>query len=211
MGREYRDRHPLAVAGMETRADGAKVIVGYGAVFYRDGEEGTEYRLDHNTVERIAPSAFNRALQEKQDVRGLFNHDPNYALGSTASGTMRLSVDNVGLRYEIDYNPDDPQHVSVMQKIQRKDVKGSSFSFSINGKTGQRIEKGKDVDVRHVVDVDLYDAGPVTYPAFTGTTTGYRSGDCADALRAVNDWRKERDAEAVCVRMRLLEVDNAES
>ena len=208
MGREQRDDHPLATAGGESRADGGKLIVGYGAVFYREGEPGTEYRLGPDIVEHIAPTAFDRALRERQDVRGLFNHDPNYALGSTESGTMRMSVDNIGLRYEIDYNPDDPQHVSVMQKIQRKDVKGSSFSFNINGKAGQRIERGKDGDVRHVLDVDLHDAGPVTYPAFKGTTTGFRSGECKDALEAVAEWRKEREAEAVNVRARTIALDN---
>jgi uncharacterized protein len=200
---------PAGEIKVETRADGARMIAGYGAVFYREGDAGTEYRLAADVVERIDRRAFDRAMREGQDVRGLFNHDPNFALGSTAAGTMRMVVDDIGLRYEIDYNENDPQHVSVMQKVQRKDVKGSSFSFSINGKGGQRFEKGKDVDVRHILDVDLYDAGPVTFPAYAGASTGWRAEGGTDAIEARDAWRKEIEAEAVSVRCRTIALDNA--
>ena len=198
---------PTGEIKVETRADGGSMLVGYGAVFYREGEAGTEYRLGPDVVERISPTAFSRALSEKQNVRGAFNHDPNVVLGSTEAGTMRLSVDARGLKYEIDYNEKDPDHVRVKEKISRGDVKGSSFAFSLNGKGGQRFEKAKDYDVRNILDVDLFDVGPVTYPAYEGTTTGLRSGDCEDDFEAVNDWRKE--AEAVSVRLRTLDIESA--
>lgn len=192
---------------IETRADGGKMATGYAAVFHRDGDAGTEYRLGPDVVERIAPTAFNRALQEKHDARALFNHDPNMLLGRAGAGTLRLSVDQRGLKYEIDI-PDTQVGKDVATSIARGDLAGSSFAFSINGKTGQRFEKGKDYDVRHILDVDLFDVGPVTYPAYEGTTTGLRSGDCSDAFDAVSDWRKESEALAVAVRMRTIELDN---
>ncbi len=199
---------PAGEIRVENRADGGKMFVGYGAVFHRDGEAGTEYSLATDLVERIAPTAFDRALSQKQDARGLFNHDPNYVLGAVSSGTMRLSTDKIGLRYEIDYNPDDPQHVTVMQKIQRKDVKGSSFSFRINGKAGQRFDKGDGMDVRNILDVDLYDTGPVTFPAYEGTTTGMRSGDCDDAIEAAAQWRAEQAKMQRDFIIRKMELDN---
>ena len=198
---------PSGEVRVENRADGGKMLVGYGAVFYRDGEAGTEYRLGTDVVERISPTAFNRAIQEKHDARALFNHDPNMLLGRASAGTLRLSVDKVGLRYEIDL-PDTQAGKDVATSTARGDLKGSSFSFSINGKEGQRFEKGKDYDVRHIVDVDLFDVGPVTYPAYEGTSTALRSGDCSDAFEAVNGWRKEREQEAVMVRSRLISLDN---
>lgn len=195
---------PTGEIKVETRADGGKMLTGYAAVFHRDGDAGTEYRLAPDVVERIAPTAFNRALQEKHDARALFNHDPNMLLGRAAAGTLRLSVDARGLRYEIDL-PDTNVGKDVAASIARGDLSGSSFAFSI-GKDGQRFEKGKEYDVRHILDVDLYDVGPVTYPAYEGTTTGLRSGDCQDAIAAVDGWRKEREAEAVSVRMRVLSL-----
>jgi HK97 family phage prohead protease len=198
---------PTGDVKVETRADGGQTLVGYAAVFYRDGDAGTEYRLGPDVVERIAPTAFNRALQEKHDARALFNHDPNMLLGRAGAGTLRLSVDARGLRYEIDL-PETNVGKDVAASIARGDLSGSSFAFRINGKAGQRFEKGKDYDVRQILDVDLYDVGPVTYPAYEGTTTGVRSGDCSDAFDAVNEWRKERDAESVAVRSRMIALDN---
>ena len=198
---------PSGAIRIETRADGGKTLVGYGAVFYREGEAGTEYRLGPDVVERISPSAFTRALAEKHDARALFNHDPNMLLGRAAAGTLRLSTDARGLRYEIDL-PDTNVGKDVAASIARGDLSGSSFSFAINGKDGQPFEKCKEYDVRHIEDVDLYDVGPVTYPAYEATSVGLRSGDCSDAFEAVNDWRKEREAEAVAVRLRQILVDS---
>lgn len=198
---------PAGEIRIEERAGGGRVVTGYAAVFHREGDAGTEYRLGTDIVERIAPTAFNRALQEKHDARALFNHDPNMLLGRAGAGTLRLSVDARGLKYEIDV-PDTTVGKDVAASISRGDLAGSSFSFSINGKSGQRFEKGKDHDVRHILDVDLYDVGPVTFPAYEATSTGLRSGDCADAFEAHNAWKKGREAEAVAVRMRTITLDS---
>src|SRR5688572_16918348 len=79
------------------------------------------------------------------DARALFNHDPNMLLGRAGAGTLRLSTDARGLRYEIDI-PDTTVGRDVATSIARGDLAGSSFAFSINGKAGQRFEKGKDFD-----------------------------------------------------------------
>ena len=196
---------PAGEVRIEERVGGGKMVTGYAAVFHRDGDSGTEYRLGTDIVERIAPTAFNRAIQEKHDARALFNHDPNMLLGRAAAGTLRLSVDQRGLKYEIDV-PDTQIGRDVATSIARGDLAGSSFSFRINGKAGQRFDKAKDHDVRTILDVDLFDVGPVTYPAYEGTTTGMRSGDCEDAFEARNQWRKE--SEAVAVRLRTIALDN---
>ena len=92
-------------ATVEKREDGKGTITGYAAVFYRDGDHSTEYVLWDDqfsrAVERVTPSAFSRALREKQDIRALFNHDPNQLLGRTTAGTATVTVDETGLRYEI--------------------------------------------------------------------------------------------------------------
>ena len=87
---------------IETRADKGKMITGYAAVFYRAANPGTQYELMSDMYERIDRSAFNRALSEKDDARALFNHDPNFVLGRTASGTLRLSEGDDGLEFECD-------------------------------------------------------------------------------------------------------------
>ena len=37
-------------------------------------------------LETISPRAFDKALSNPDDVRALFNHDPNVLLGRTSSG-----------------------------------------------------------------------------------------------------------------------------
>jgi HK97 family phage prohead protease len=189
----------------EKRADGASVITGYGSVFY-DGSPGTEYDLGFDMVERIMPGAFDRAISENQDVRGLFNHEACAILGRTASGTMKLSIDAKGLRYEI--TPPDTQLArDLMASIGRGDISGSSFSFVV---TTEEWRMENNIYIREVRAVDLYDVGPVTYPAYTGTNVGTRAkGDSADARESRDRWERERNARLASIktRARIVEIE----
>lgn len=177
------------------RADGKPIFAGYGAVFY-DGTPETEYKLWDDMVERIMPGAFDRAISEQHDVRGLFNHDPNHVLGRTKSGTMKLSIDAKGLAYEIE-----PGDTSVSRDVQvhldRGDVSGSSFSFvPTEASWIEQTKDGKTMWIREVRSVDLYDVGPVTFPAYESTTAGVRSKDeSRDARESLNKFREERSDE----------------
>ena len=173
---------------VEERADGKKVIAGYAAVHYSASDAGTQYRLYDDLVERIREGAFTRACQEKHDVRGLYNHDPDNLLGRSSSGTCRYSVDAKGLKYEIDVDPQDPDHQRVLAKINRGDLNGSSFAFRATKVTWEDNE-GSD-SVRWVEDVTLYDVGPVTYPAYDATTTGLRAEDGRGVVEEeVKEWK----------------------
>jgi HK97 family phage prohead protease len=105
---------------LEFRSAGEGKIVahGYGAVFNK---------LSQNLgglVERVAPGAFTKTIAEA-DIRALFNHDPNYLLGRSAAGTLRLSEDGTGLPYEIDL-PDTMAGRDVATMLERRDITGSS-------------------------------------------------------------------------------------
>ena len=162
--------------------DGQSTISGHAAVFY-DGTPGTEFELWGDTVERIMPGTFDRALKEKDDVRGLFNHDPSLVLGRTSAKTMDLSIDKRGLRYDI--RPGDTTIGNdVVSHIARGDVTGSSFSFRITDETW-RMED--EMDIREIRGVELFDVGPVTFPAYTGADTGVR----AEARSSWEKWKGE--------------------
>lgn len=207
---------------LREQSDGAPpMIVGYAAVFYREGDPGTEYEMWPagsgwpRVVERIMPGAFDRAVKE-DDVRGLFNHDPANILGRKSAGTLRLSVDDIGLRYEID-PPDTQTARDLLVSLKRGDVSGSSFAF-IPTKTEYRdlIDNatGKGETIVERLQVELLDVGPVTFPAYTGATSGARSGEPDEASRAeVEAIRAERNRgrDSVLIDLALMEMEAAAS
>jgi len=174
--------NPALPVRVETREDGKRVIVGYASVFYRADNPGTEYELWPGVLERIGLGAFDRAIKDRHDARGLFNHDPSLLLGRVGAGTVRLAVDATGLRYEID-PPDTQVGRDVLVSLERGDLTGSSFAFQVRGDEWQH-GKGGAPDIRTILDVDLLDVSPVTYPAYEATSTGLRSCDGIEAARA---------------------------
>jgi HK97 family phage prohead protease len=176
----------LPAARAELRIDGVddgKKIVGYASVFY-DGTEDTEYALWEDMKERIMPGTFDDALGNPDDVRGLFNHNPNQILGRTSAGTLKLTVDKRGLFYEIE--PGDTSTArDVVESIKRGDVDGSSFAFRV---LDEELKKEGGKYVREITRVSLFDVGPVTYPAYAAATSGYRKEEAVAAeVRAIVD------------------------
>jgi len=173
------ERRAIKTEVRVSRIDGASKIVGYASVFYDKDDDGTEFEIFEGFVERIMPGAFDRAIRERDDVRALFNHAPDNMLGRTEPGTLRLSVDRRGLRYEIDLG-NTIIAKDVAEHIERGDVTGSSFSFAV---TDQETRTEDEVDIREITGVRLFDVGPVTYPAYEATTTGTRA--MATELRSI--------------------------
>jgi len=210
--RRFTEQGRARVEARDT--EGGGVVVGYGAVFY-DGTPETQYELWPGVVERIMPGAFGRAVRE-DDVRVLFNHNPDNVLGRTSAGTARLSTDSRGLRYEAD-QPDTGVGRDVTTNIRRGDITGSSFSFRV-GKEEWRTEtqeSGHTLEIREILGVDpLFDVGPVTFPAYEATDAGVRSASAPDEARASYDrWQAARMRERAKVRTRvgarMAEVESA--
>src|SRR5687768_5826990 len=95
---EREERRGIAGTVEFREADDKSTIGGYAAVFNQETVIGGGM---WGFREQIAPGAFDTAI-ENDDVRALFNHDPNYVLGRTVSGTLKLSADKKGLRYDVD-------------------------------------------------------------------------------------------------------------
>jgi uncharacterized protein len=122
-------------------------------------------------LEEIAPGAFDRALDEGHDVRLLVNHDPSHVLARTASGTLRLAVDDAGLRVKADL-PDTTVARDLAESMRRRDVDQMSFGFVPRADEWTQI-KGKSL--RTITDLDLFDVSVVTFPAYKGTDAALRA------------------------------------
>ena len=187
-------------AGIEVRAeeDGSKVIRGLAAVHY-DGTERTEFVINSGRFtfrERIMPGAFDAAIT-RDDVYAAVNHDPSQLLGRNTSGTLRLSVDPAGLRYEIDA-PDTQAGRDAVTSINRGDMTGSSFAFRVRkteaGEPGERWITEGDTDIREVLNVDLVDVAPVTSPAYKATNGHVSARDAESAILSHNQYRESLDS-----------------
>ncbi len=191
----------------ETRDDGPGKIVGLASVFFRSNDDGTEFKLFDDMFERIMPEAFDASLNRPDDVRALFNHNDMAILGRTSAGTLRLEKTRRGLKYEIDV-PDTQTAKDVAESIRRGDVTGSSFGFRPTDITWREEEKTL---IREIRGVELFDVGPVTFPAYEATTTGIRSklrdeGNQWRAESAKFKMHQERDKRSKKMRARLIEL-----
>lgn len=160
-------RHHKGDCEIRATASGKPMIAGYAAVFGKRSQDLGGF------VEDIHPGAFERTLRTA-DVRALANHDANMLLGRSKSGTLRLGTDSGGLHYEIDPNMDDPAGRSAVARVERGDWDGSSFSFRTVGLNGDKWDYGTDPAQRTLLEVELYDVGPVTFPAYPDASSVVR-------------------------------------
>ncbi|MDP6709416.1 MAG: HK97 family phage prohead protease [Alphaproteobacteria bacterium] len=171
------ERRNFEVA-IEVRADEGEdpVIVGHAAVFNQLSVDLGGFR------EKIAPGAFSKAIGG--DVRALFNHDPNLILGRSVAKTLRLAEDSTGLAVEID-PPATATARHVVEAMRRGDVSQMSFGFRTIKDEWTRGEPGEP-SIRTLLEVELFDVSPVTFPAYPQTDV---------AVRSLETWRAS-DADA---------------
>jgi HK97 family phage prohead protease len=152
-------------------------LVGYASVLYNAADDGTEYVMrlpwGDTITERIMPGAYDSILASKPDVRCLFNHNMDSILGRTTSGTLTLTADRVGLRFEARVDPSSPAVQSVLSAVERGDVSGSSFSFDFGEVVWREINHpdGSEATICEVHSFShLFDVGPVVAPAYRSAT-----------------------------------------
>ena len=157
-----------AVEVRQDEKDGT-TVVGYAAVFNSVTDLGT-FR------EQIAPEAFNRVLTESPDVVALLNHDNNFVLGRTTSGTLSLDLDEKGLRYTLKLGGQSYAK-DLAESMRRGDIFQSSFAFTIERESWQE-------NVRTVEEVrGLYDVSVVTRPAYKDASADLRGCGCGEATK----------------------------
>lgn len=146
---------------------GISTIRGHAAVFNQVA--GYEWA---GFDEQVAPGAFLASIAAGDDVRAVFNHDPNFVLGrrNGKTSTLRLSEDDIGLWVEIDAPQTQTIRDLVLEPIRRGDIDQMSFRFET-----LREEWNKDANLRTLLEVKLVDVSPVTFPWYEGTDVSVRS------------------------------------
>jgi HK97 family phage prohead protease len=167
--------HPIELRA-EDGDDKKKKVFGYAAKFNSESQNmGDESWQFYEVLEK---GAFDDVLND--DIRALFNHEPDHILARSreGKGSLRVGVDEVGLFYEFE-PPDTQLGRDLMVSIERGDIDQSSFGFSVS-KDGQRWEEksegGITIAKRFITKVSrLFDVSPVTFPAYLSASVSVRN------------------------------------
>lgn len=148
--------------------DGQRYLDGYAAVW-----DTRSHNLG-GFVETVRRTAFDEALAApKLDVVGAPNHDLHSVVARTGAG-LDLWTDDVGLRYRMLLDTEDPVANRIARLVERGVLKGSSFSFTMppggGGEVWSRTDQG--YPLRELVSgARVFDVGPATIPAYPATET----------------------------------------
>jgi HK97 family phage prohead protease len=168
------------VANFEVRETGdGMTFTGYAAVFNSDSEPLP-------FIERIAPGAFKRSLQSRNEVKLLWNHDSGEPLASVRGGTLKLVEDARGLKVEAQLVKTS-RGFDVAELIRSKVIDSMSFGFSVI-----KDSWSNDGNTRTLEAVRLFEVSIVSSPAYSGTAgtvavrsvteSGIDADQLADAL-----------------------------
>ncbi len=182
-----REVRTLPLVELRVGTEGGNFIEGHAAVFDSWSETlGGIFPFK----EKVTRGAFEQSLMQ-DDIRALFNHDPNYVLGRNTAGTLVLKEDNEGLLVRI--SPPDTQWArDLATSIERGDINQMSFGFTVE-EDEWRYEN--ECDVRELRKVKLFDVSPVTFPAYSATDVGVRGMQSYNEYRAKQDEHTKQETE----------------
>ena len=157
-------------APFSTRAanDDGFTLEGYAAVFDTPTRiDSWEGRFD----EQIARGAFTKTLSERKPVMQ-FDHGHDIATGSVPIAAIEsIREDDHGLFVSARMF-DNPRVEPIRQAIAGGAIDGMSFRFRV---TRESWDESRDVPMRTIRALSLFEVGPVVFPAYEATSVGVRS------------------------------------
>jgi HK97 family phage prohead protease len=161
----------------EVRAEGdGMTFTGYASVFNSPSEDLGGF------VEYVAPGAFKRSLQSRNEVKLLWNHDAGEPLASLRGGTMQLVEDERGLKVTAQL-PQTTRGRDIAELLRTNVIDSMSFGFNVIKDSWAR-----DGKTRTLESVRLFEVSIVSFPAYEATVAQVRSAptinpdELADAL-----------------------------
>jgi HK97 family phage prohead protease len=148
----------------EVRAEGdGMTFTGYASVFNSPSQDLGGF------IEYVAPGAFKRSLQSRNEVKLLWNHDSGEPLASLRGGTMQLVEDDRGLKVTAQL-PNTTRGRDIAELLRTKVIDSMSFGFNVIKDTWSR-----DGQTRTLDSVRLFEVSIVSFPAYEATTAQVRS------------------------------------
>ena len=172
---------PIAGSDFALRAaetDDMPVFTGHAAVFNSRTAIGNP--LTWGFYEQVSAGAFTKTLQEG-DARFLIDHDTSLLVARVSAGDLRLVEDNIGLAVEADLDTELSYVRDFVRNLEKRRITGMSFGFrvvkdrwemeTVSTSDGQEAE----VEVRTILEVELFECSGVTFPAYEETDAALRA------------------------------------
>jgi len=163
-------------AEIRSTEGGPDVMTGHFAVFNTWTEINS--RHEGQFMERIAPNAFNDTLA-KRSPKVLYDHGADPQIGNKPLGEPKvLRADKTGVYYEVElFNV---PYVNDLKPALRSGQLGASFRMKVTGDqwnnpTRSTTDNPNLLPERTITGIELYEFGPVTFPAYAEATAGLRS------------------------------------
>lgn len=147
----------------------SRTIAGYAAKF-----ESWSEPIMGWFKEKIARSAFDEC--DLSDVIMCFNHNVDDILARTISGTLQLSVDDIGLRFSFEA-PNTTRGNDMLELVSRGDINKCSFRFVVESDEWIYADdkNGLQYDERTILKFAmLKDVALVVFPAYKDTEASVR-------------------------------------
>lgn len=145
------------------------------------------------------------------DVRFLVNHDVSRiplarSRRNNGNSTMQLMPDAEGMAIRVNLDTENNAEAkSLYSAVQRGDISGMSFMFSINREAWDNLES--DHPVRRILEIgSVVEVSACTFPAYDATEINARSKTALDNARAALEKARSTDAKLLESRNKELEL-----
>ncbi|HSH50313.1 MAG TPA: HK97 family phage prohead protease [Bacteroidales bacterium] len=168
-------------------------LVGYAAKFNNEtliGDKSWGFR------EVIMPTAFDNSDMRKVPLK--YNHDDGYlAMASTKNGSLKLEVDEIGLRFEAELL-DIQNHKDIYKMVESGLLSECSFAFTVDleNNGSEWVDLDEDIPLRKIHRISrLFDISLVDIPAYENTEVYARSFEVLeDVQKSLEDEREKQES-----------------
>lgn len=133
------------------------------------------------------------------DVRFLVNHDTRKiplarSRRNNGNSTMQLAKDEQGMVIRVNLDTENNVEAkSLYSAVQRGDISGMSFMFSVNVDEWENVES--DHPTRRIKEIgSVVEVSAVTFPAYNSTEIYARSKEALDNARSALDKARQQSA-----------------
>jgi HK97 family phage prohead protease len=152
-----------------------RIIEGYAIVFGVASRMLVDYWDDYREI--IEPGAITEQELAQMDIKMTMwhNREKLLARSNKGVGTLKLSVDEIGVKYEFEA-PNTSDGNNALELVKRGDMSGSSFTYWSDESSAVSYTKDEnDVLIRHVKKIGMvYEMTIASDPAYTQTSVTAR-------------------------------------